>query len=491
MDDNDRATGTPPEGAALEGAALSSAALESATIFRRNKVFFGLGTVGRDMVYSLVSMYLMVFITEAVGVSDASLLAITAVMTGARVFDALNDPFMGFVVDNTKSRWGKYKPWIAIGAVLSAAVTVLLFADPGLSGSPYVAYFAVVYVLWGVAWTLNDIPYWSMMPSLSYDQKKREEIGSFARIAANVGLFAVVGAIIPVTAALGARSGSLRSGYFLFACALVAILLAGQSLTLFGVRTVPTLGGDGRKTSLRDMARAIFRNDQLFVTAISMALFMIGYVTTTSFGVHYFKYAYGDEGMYPVFAVILGVSQITALAFFPALGRRFSRKTLHAAAMAVIVFAYVLFFVSPMNMVFIGTAGVLLFAGQAFIQLLMLVYLADTIEYGHWKLGKRNESVSFALQPFINKIGGAAGSGILGVTLVASGINALPEGAAASAEGITLMKSAMMLLPLALIALGYAIHRSRYILDEATYGRIISEIASRAGSAAQNGGIKE
>ena len=470
------------ERGASEDAALSSAALSSAALFRRNKVFFGLGTVGRDMVYSLVSMYLMVFMTEAVVVSDAALLAITAVMTGARVFDALNDPFMGFVVDNTKSRWGKYKPWIAIGAVLSAVVTVFLFADPGLSESAYVGYFAVVYVLWGVSWTLNDIPYWSMMPSLSYDQKKREEIGSFARIAANVGLFAVVGAVIPATAALGGRAGSLRSGYFLFACVVVAILIVGQCLTLFGVRTVPTLGGDeGRKTSLRDMGRAIFRNDQLFVTAVSMALFMIGYVTTTSFGVYYFKYAYGDEGMYPVFAILLGVSQITALAFFPALGRRFPRKTLHAAAIAVIVFAYVLFFVSPVNMVFIGTAGVLLFAGQAFIQLLMLVYLADTIEYGHWKLGKRNESVSFALQPFINKIGGAAGSGILGVTLVASGINALPEGARASAGGITLMKSAMMLLPLALIVASYVIHRSKYVLDEATYGKILSDIAARAG----------
>ncbi len=457
------------------------ATLESADLFRRNKVFFGLGTVGRDMVYSLVSMYLMVFITEAVKVSDAGLLAITAVMTGARVFDALNDPFMGFVVDNTKSRWGKYKPWIAIGALLSAVVTLLLFADLGFAGSSYVGYFAVVYVLWGVAWTLNDIPYWSMMPSLSYDQKKREEIGSFARIAANIGLFIVVGAVIPVTAYLGGRAGSLRSGYFLFACGVVAILLIGQSLTLFGVRTVPTLGGDdGRKTSLRDMGRAIFQNDQLFVTAISMALFMIGYVTTTSFGVYYFKYAYGNEGMYPIFAIILGVSQITALAFFPALSRRFPRKTLHAAAVAVIAFAYILFFVSPMNMFFIGTAGVLLFAGQAFIQLLMLVYLADTIEYGHWKLGKRNESVSFALQPFINKIGGAAGAGVLGVTLVASGINALPEGAAASREGIALMKSAMLLLPLALIVASYAIHRSRYVLDEATYGTVLSDLAERA-----------
>lgn len=445
--------------------------------FRRNKITFGLGTVGRDMLYSMVSMYLIVYITEAVGVSNRELLTITGIMMGARIFDAVNDPFMGIIVDNTRSRWGKYKPWIAFGAVASAVLSIILFADFGLTGNAYILFFGITYVLWGIAWTTNDIAYWSMMPSLSYDQKEREEIGAFARISANIGLFVVVGAVIPVTALLGKTFGSLRNGFFAFAIIISCILVAGQSLTLLGVKQPPVLGGqDERKTDIKGMVRALFKNDQLLFTGIAMALFMIGYITTTSFGVYYFKYAYGNEGMYPIFAIVLGISQITALAVFPLFSRRFTRKQLHTGAVVLIVASYILFFFSPMNMIFIGIAGVGLFSGQAFIQLLMLMYLADSIEYGHLKLGKRNESITFAIQPFINKMGGAVGSGILGVTLVISGINSIPEGGAATAQSITIMKLAMMILPLIIIIISFLIYRSKFILDEKKYAEVLAEL---------------
>lgn len=454
--------------------------METGAQFKRNKVFFGVGTIGRDMVYSLVSMYLIYFITDAVGVSNRELLWISGIMMGARIFDALNDPFMGILVDNTRSRHGKYKPWIAGGALMSGLLTVLLFTDFGFRGTAYIVLFGIIYVLWGIAWTTNDIAYWSMMPSLSYDQKEREEIGAFARISANLGLFAVVGAVIPVTALLGEALGGLRNGFFAFSLLVVVFLLVGQSFTLFGVREPGTLGAsDTSKTDIRGMLRAIFKNDQLLFTGIAMALFMVGYVTTTSFGVYYFKYAYGDEGMYPIFALVLGVSQILALAVFPWFSRRYVRRQLYSAAIASVVLGYVIFFFAPMQMAFIGAAGILLFAGQAFIQLLMLVFLADTIEYGHWKLGKRNESVSFAIQPFINKMGGAVATGILGLTLVVSGINDLPEGAPATAESITMMKSAMMILPLLLILASYGLYRWKFRLDEATYAGIIQDLVLR------------
>ncbi len=448
--------------------------------FRRNKITFGLGTIGRDMLYTLVSMYLIVYITEAVGVSNSQLLSITAIIMGARIFDAVNDPFMGLIVDNTKSRWGKYKPWIAIGAPASAVLSLFLFADLGLTGSLYIVFFGIIYILWGIAWTTNDIAYWSMMPSLSYDQKEREELGSFTRIAANIGLFAVVAAILPLTSMLGEVFGGLRNGYFALSIIICIIMLGGQALTLLGVKQPPVLGGqDDSKTDIRGMVRALVKNDQLLYTGIAMALFMIGYITTTSFGVYYFKYAYGNEGMYPIFAVVLGISQISALAVFPLFSKHFSRGQLHTGAMILIMVAYVLFFFTPMNMIFIGISGIMLFSGQAFIQLLMLVYLADTIEYGHWKLGKRNGSITLAIQPFVYKMGGAVGSGILGVTLVISGINNIPEGGTASTGSITIMKLAMMVLPLLLVLASYIIHRSKYILDEKKYAEVVADLVLR------------
>ena len=439
-----------------------------------------MGTIGRDMVYSMVSMYLIVFITEVVGVTDSTLITITTIMIAARIFDAFNDPIMGVIVDNTRSRFGKYKPWMTVGVFFSAVVAMLLFMDMDLSGSSYILYFSVFYILWGIAWTMNDISYWSMMPSLSYDQKEREEIGALARIFANIGLFTVVATVIPVTNLLGDIFGSQKTGFLVYTGILVVIMIVFQMVTVVFVKEPPIIGGKFQeKTTLKGMIRALTQNDQLLVTAVAMALFMIGYVTTTSFGVYYFKYVFLNEEMYSVFAIILGVSQILALLAFPWFSRRHARKTLYGAAIILIVLGYLIFFFSPANMIFIGAAGILLFVGQAFIQLLMLVFLADTIEYGHLKLGKRNESVSFAIQPFINKMGAAVANGIVGYTLVISGINSLGEGELLSERGLLIMKSAMMLLPLLLIVISFFIYRKKYIINEETYGEIIEKLMER------------
>ena len=148
---------------------------------RRNKYFFGLGTIGRDMFYSMVSMFLLTYITEVLTVSDAMLLKIGFVLTVLRVFDALNDPIMGTLVDNTNTRWGKFKPLILGGAVTGAVFMVLLFTDLHLSDTWYIILFAVFYLAWDVFYGANDIAYWSMMPALSLDQKERERIGAHLR----------------------------------------------------------------------------------------------------------------------------------------------------------------------------------------------------------------------------------------------------------------------------------------------------------------------
>ncbi|MDR2629584.1 MAG: glycoside-pentoside-hexuronide (GPH):cation symporter, partial [Spirochaetaceae bacterium] len=415
---------------------------------RRNKFCFGLGTIGRDMFYTTVSMFLMIYLTEVLDLPDATLLVMTAILTVLRVFDAFNDPIMGLVVDNTRGRWGKFKPGIALGALCGGVFMVLMFTDLGLTGAAYAALFALFYLGWDIFYGLNDIAYWSMLPALSTDQKQREEIGAFARICANIGLFAAVVGIIPATNALGAALGNLKSGWFSFALLIAFLMLGFQCFTLFGVRENKKHFKEEEKTSFTDMFRIIFRNDQLLWVAVAMSLFMIGYTTTANFGVHFFKYAYGDENMYSVFALVLGISQLASLAIFPALGKRMSRRRLYGIATGLVAAGYLLFFFSPMRMILIGVSGVLIFVGEAFIQILMLMFLADTVEYGQWKSGKRNESVTFSLQPFINKISGALANGVLGVTLVISGINSAQSKDDVSAGGIVILKTAMLLLPL-------------------------------------------
>lgn len=460
----------------------------------RNKIFFGLGTIGRDALYSLVSMYLMVHLTDVVTFSDAGLGAIGIMLTLFGIFDAIIDPFVGAIVDNTKTRWGKFKPWILIGMIGTGVLTALMFHDFKMSETWHIVLLGVTYLLFSIFFSLNDIAYWSLMPAISKDQKVREGVGSFARICANIGMFAMVliyPSMADVFRGMGFE-GNLRTPFFVFAIIAALVMWVFQTFTLFGVKEDRTQNQTVERTSLKDLFRALFKNDQLLVAAISMALFMIGYCTTTAFGTYYFDYAYGDGGVYMVFAAVLAVAQLSALMLFPLFRKRFTRRQLYTGSTIAVTVAYVLFFLSFEWLPMIVVAGLILFFAQAFIQLLMLLFLADSIEYGEWKLGKRNEAASFAVQPFVNQIGGAISRGILALTLIVSGINAAIKAAADKSEltgtlvapviedwSVWVMKISMMIFPLICIVVGFIIYHKKFRIDEETYENICAELETR------------
>lgn len=443
-----------------------------------NRWSFGLGTLGRDMSAALVSMYLMFYLTDVIGISDAEVVAATTIIVSIRIIDALTDPVMGVIVDNTHTRWGKFKPWMATGALLWAIFTVLLFIDTGLSGTWFLVVFAGLYLLWGVSYTLNDISYWGMLPALTRNQREREKLGVVARICANIGLFTVVVAVLPATAALGNLFGSYQRGWLALAVIVVVLMLGFQSLTLIWTRqqvTAPPL-----RTPFKDLVRVIGRNDQLLWATLAMLIFMTGYTTITALGVYYFKYIYGDEGMYPVFAAVLAIAQLTGLALLPPLAKRLRRRQIHGLATILCLAGLLVFVFAAESIALIVIAGLLLFIGQGFIQVLMLMFIADSVEYGEWKLGRRNESVTLSLQPFIYKASNALGTGFVGLALVISGINRAETAAEVTDTGRLAFQGVMMGVPLFLVALSWVILRLRYRIDEERYQSIVDELAQRA-----------
>ena len=458
---------------------------------KRNKICFGLGTVGRDALYSLVSMYLLVHLTDVVGFSDGGLAVIGIMLTLFGIFDAVIDPFVGAIVDSTKTKWGKFKPWILVGMIGTGVLSVLMFHNFRMGETAHIILLGVTYLLFSIFFSLNDIAYWSLMPAISKDQKVREGVGAFARICANVGMFSMVLIYLNVPSMFSFLNMSDRDVYFIFAIITALIMWAFQSVTLFGVKEDRSKLQKEERTTLKDLWRALIGNDQLMVTAVSMALFMIGYCTTTAFGTYYFKYAYGDEGMYMVFAAVLAVAQLTALSVFPLFRKKFSRKQLYTGSMIAVTISYVIFFLSFEWLPLIVIAGLGLFFAQAFIQLLMLLFLADAVEYGEWKLGKRNEAASFAVQPFINQFGGAASKGVVSFTLIISGINMIANAIAANPENeaqiiatmpesaVWIMKISMMILPLICILIGFVLYIKKFKIDEETYANILADLKAR------------
>lgn len=448
----------------------------SNTNYKRNYLF-GIGTIGRDMVFALQSMYLMYYITDILNKSSFVIAVCTAIILVLRIFDAANDPFMGMLIDNTRSKFGKFKPWIFGGGIASAIATILLFMNYGASDTAFLIIFAILYLLWGITYTAHDIGYWSMLPALSQNQHTREKIGSIAKICANIGLFSVVLGIVPISKKLEASFGSIQTAYFVIAIVTSAIMLLFMFIMLAIVKE-NRVYTEQKRTSVKEILYVIFKNDQLVWIIISMALFTIAYATTTSFGIYYFKYVFGNEDFYSVFAGILGVSQVLALIVFPAIARQLGRRKVYALGTLLVVMGYVLFFFAS-KIIAISIAGILIFVGEGFIQILMLMFISDCVEYGQWKLGKRNDSITLSIQPFIAKLGSAISAGVVGLTVLIAGINTATGPEDLSSINVFTIKFAMLILPLISILIGYIVYKKKFIIDEKKYAEILADLQSR------------
>lgn len=446
----------------------------------RNRFAYGVGTIGRDAGYTLIGMYLLFYLSDILEVSTGVFAAITVVLVITRVFDAVNDPFMGVIVDNTKGRFGKFKPWILSGGIASAALMVAMFVPLELGDAAFVAVFAAIYVAWSLAYTVNDLGYWTMLPALSEDQHERERIGSFARICASVGTFATVVAIVPVSTAIGNAIGDMRWSYFVVAVVIAVIMIALQLVTLIFVKEDRSLLTQQQHTRFRDLVRIVLKNDQLLTVAVAFVLFMVSFTITTSLGIYYFRYVYGDESVYSVFALVLGVSQITALACYPLLGSRLKRRTIFTWALFAVLIGYIGFFFTPPGaLALVIVAGVIVFAAQAIIQLQMFMFIADTVEYGEHRFGRRNDSATLALQPFIYKLSSALASGVVGWVVIASGMKTAAGASDMTDGGVALVKAAMFIVPGALIALSYLVYRRFYSITEESYKVMLAELHER------------
>lgn len=442
---------------------------------KRNRINFGLGTIGRDMFYAFESNCLLYFLSDVLDLPVWVFAAASLVLSVMRIFDAFNDPITGLLIDNIRSPWGKFKPAILVGGIVSAIFALILFAGIG-TGWTFVIIFGLAYLLWDIAFGVNDIGYWTLLPVLSTDQKQREKIGAFSRICASIGAYIVMAAWQPVTSALG----DTPAVWFWCVVVISGIYLLGLLFPLLGVKERRTAPEQQESTTIRQMFRALLKNDQLMWTTLCMALFMVGYCTTINFAIYYMKYLFGNEGMYMILVVVVGVAQLSTLSIYPAVARKMSRRSLYTLGTVLVVIGYLIFFFAEVSIVLIVIGALFVFVGQAFIQALMLMFLTDTVEYGYWKLGKKNEAITFSIQPFINKIGGALATGIVSLSLIFAGIK-IDGGTADSIDtsGKLIVKVAMFLIPVALILIGYFIYLKKFKIDEKFYAQILKDLDER------------
>ena len=160
--------------------------VEAPEIKKRNLWFYPLGTVGRDMIYNLFTSFIYLYVLYTKELTDGQIVAITVIMVAARVFDAFNDPIMGNIIERTRTKWGKFKPWLLIGSISTSIVVYLAF-NTKLTGWAFVTFFGIIYFLYSITFTMNDISYWGMVPAVSRTSDSRNQFTSRATLFAGVG----------------------------------------------------------------------------------------------------------------------------------------------------------------------------------------------------------------------------------------------------------------------------------------------------------------
>ena len=378
---------------------------------KRTKWCYCIGATGRDAAYALVSMYLLTYVQYTMKLTVAQFGVISAAIVVCLIWDAVNDALMGIIIENTHFKSGKFKPWIIVGAVLNALVIVALFTLRP-QGWGFVAFFATGYLLWGMTYTMNDIAYWGMLPSLSSDPKERDTLVTLMSVFICVGQFAVAG-IVPTVVA-----GNAIQAYRVTALIVALAFIAFQTLVVLGVREAPRRD-DAEKVTLRKMFTIFMRNDQLVPIGIASLLFNIGNGLLIIFGVNffYFEFGYADSGdLIFLFTVMYGLGTLFSQALYAFISSRMHRMTILKICMAAIAVGYGMLmgfgYVLPKNVVLLNAIGFIIFFFQGLYNLAVIVMLNNTIEYDELRFGERHDSVISAIRSFSVKLAGAVNQGI-------------------------------------------------------------------------------
>ena len=405
--------------------------------FTKNMLMFSLGTIGRDFLYFLFNSFLMTFILFTKTIDNKMLTAVGAIIVVARIFDALNDPIMGGIVENTRTKWGKYKPWQLLGAVLTGAVIISVFCVK-LDGWSYIGFLAFAYLMFSITFTMNDISYWGMLPSLTSDEHERNKLTSCAQLLASAGV-GLASLLIPLFTTGSLAKWGAPTGYKVIGIISAVLMVLFQLFTILGVKEkpLPPIKPDkSDRLTLKKMFQTIAKNDQLLWCALIMLIFSIGTgVVGGGLLTMYVYFEFGYEGGYTLL-IGLGYGIISTLftATYPWLSKKFGRnKILYSAGIATIFgFALMLIFALAIptgapkssewfaKFILIAVAYTFIGYGAGFY-MIMVINMANTVEYNEWKYGQRNESLIFSLRPFTAKLSSALTQAlVIGVYAVAS-----------------------------------------------------------------------
>ncbi|PSW10247.1 melibiose:sodium transporter MelB [Photobacterium rosenbergii] len=452
----------------------------SSKVSLATKLSFGFGGFGKDFGMSVVSVLLLFYYTDVAGVSP---IFVGTVFLVARIWDAVNDPMLGYIVNNTKTRWGRYKPWIFFGNLLNAGFTIALFSAHHFTGTAQLIFIAITYIGWGMTYTMLDAPFWSLIPTITLDKKERERLMPYPRLFASGAYYFASGMGIVAVNKLG--QGDDAHGFFLYAVISAVLAIASATVTcLWTKQSVKDDPSQQNTINIKEAIKYLLKNDQ-FVALLSVALiFNIANGFFNGLHLYFYKYVLGDETLFSTFMVLTGVFGILAIIAFPNLASRFGRAKLFSASLLLPAASSAILFITAnfaqSSQILITLAGALAGISTGLYWLMIFLMIADTVDYGDLRLGKRCESVCYSVQTFAVKCTGAFTGFLVGGSLAI--INYVPN-EVQTPEAVTGLQL-LYLAPSALCIVAYIAYRKFYTLNGAVLDSVQHELEGKYNPAA-------
>lgn len=456
-----------------------------------SRICYAIGNLGQAAFYNALSTYFVTYYAAQTLFRDyeaseatAMIGIITALVFIIRIVEIFIDPLLGNLVDNTTSRFGRFKPWQVIGGVGSSillfAIFTGLFGLVNVNKGVFIVVFIIVFVVLDVLYSLRDISYWGMIPALSSSSQERSVYTALGTFTGSVGYNGVTSIVVPVVGFFGAIAGAgseSQEGWTGFGAVIAILGIVTCLAVAIGTREEESLLRDaGDKSNPLEAFQAIVRNDQLLWVSLSYVLYSIANVATTGFMIYLFKFILRLPDSYSMVGIIAFVIGLAVTPLYPAINRRVPRRYLYLSGMVLMAVAYVLFILFSANVVVVFIALVLFYLPATCIQMTAILTITDSVEYGQWKTGRRNEAVTLSVRPMLDKIAGALSNSIVGFVAIAAAMTNDVDPDLLTVANVETFKTAAFYVPLAVIVLSFIVFATKVSLSEKKHGEIVSEL---------------
>ena len=470
----------------------------------KSRLSYAAGAFGNDVFYATLSTYFIMFVTTHLfNTGDPKqnshyVLLITNIISILRILEVFIDPLIGNMIDNTNTKYGKFKPWVVGGGIISSITLLLLFTDLGGLNKTnpflYLVLFGIIYLVMDVFYSIKDIGFWSMIPALSLDSHEREKMATFARIGSTIGANIVGVAIMPIVLffSMTNNSGSGdKSGWFWFAFIVALIGVITSIAVGIGTREVESkIRDNNEKTSLKQVFKVLGQNDQLMWLSLGYWFYGLGINTLNALQLYYFTFILGDSGKYSILYGLNTVVGLVSVSLFPTLADKFNRKRLFYGCIAVMLGGIGIFSIAGTSLPMILTAAELFFIPQPLVFLVILMIISDSVEYGQWKTGHRDESLTLSVRPLIDKLGGAMSNWLVSTFAVAAGMTTGASASTITTHQQFIFKLGMFAFPAATMLIGAFIVARKITLTEARHAKIVEELEHRFSVATSENEVK-